>query len=411
MEGELNERDDVASSGGVQFSVERASPLLVAEADYPSREDESASRKRARPVMIREKWDGNYRGKKVLAPMVRAGTLPLRLLALDYGADIVYSEELVDKLVAESVRQVDDVTGTIDFVSSKTSRTVFSTCVLDHPNVLQLGSADGVNAWRAAEVVARDVDAIDLNMGCPKKFSIQGGMGAALLTNLEAVRDIITTLRRNLPDSMPVTCKVRLMESHEDTVNLLRAVESMGVSAIAVHARRKDERPREAAHWDMFTKLAKSNIVSVPLMLNGDIYTREDIKRAFDEAGADAVMIARGALEDVSIFGDTPTTTVDRVQAYMKKAVELDNFVLNSKYTVMRMFGDTSKAGMGRDILKARTSESLCAAVGLEDWFKENVKGDLQRGCLPSKKKAKKLRKEARLKQEANDEATKDVVV
>ena len=31
-----------------------------------------------------------------LAPMVRIGTLPSRLLALRYGADLVYTEELVD---------------------------------------------------------------------------------------------------------------------------------------------------------------------------------------------------------------------------------------------------------------------------------------------------------------------------
>ncbi|KAL5467644.1 hypothetical protein EMCRGX_G031905 [Ephydatia muelleri] len=37
-----------------------------------------------------------YSNKAILAPMVRIGTLPARLLALKYGADIVYSEELID---------------------------------------------------------------------------------------------------------------------------------------------------------------------------------------------------------------------------------------------------------------------------------------------------------------------------
>ena len=38
-----------------------------------------------------------YANKIMLAPMVRIGTLPMRLLALKYGADIVYSEvRLVD---------------------------------------------------------------------------------------------------------------------------------------------------------------------------------------------------------------------------------------------------------------------------------------------------------------------------
>ena len=39
----------------------------------------------------------DYQGKNILAPMVRVSTLPFRLLALDYGADIVYVEELIDK--------------------------------------------------------------------------------------------------------------------------------------------------------------------------------------------------------------------------------------------------------------------------------------------------------------------------
>lgn len=48
----------------------------------------------------------DYRNKIILAPMVRVGTLPMRLLALDYGADIVYSEELIDWKLLRSVRRV-----------------------------------------------------------------------------------------------------------------------------------------------------------------------------------------------------------------------------------------------------------------------------------------------------------------
>lgn len=34
----------------------------------------------------------DYRGKLVLAPMVRSGELPSRLLALHYGADLVWGQ-------------------------------------------------------------------------------------------------------------------------------------------------------------------------------------------------------------------------------------------------------------------------------------------------------------------------------
>lgn len=46
-----------------------------------------------------------YENKIILAPMVRVGTLPMRLLALDYGADIVYTEELIDWKFLKSVRR------------------------------------------------------------------------------------------------------------------------------------------------------------------------------------------------------------------------------------------------------------------------------------------------------------------
>lgn len=47
-----------------------------------------------------------YRNKVILAPMVRIGTLPMRLLSLDYGADIVYSEELIDRKLLRCERRL-----------------------------------------------------------------------------------------------------------------------------------------------------------------------------------------------------------------------------------------------------------------------------------------------------------------
>lgn len=44
-------------------------------------------------------------------------------------------------------------------------------------------------------------------MGCPKEFSIKGGMGAALLAKPEKARGILKTLVENL--RIPVTCKIR----------------------------------------------------------------------------------------------------------------------------------------------------------------------------------------------------------
>lgn len=51
----------------------------------------------------------SYEDKIILAPMVRIGTLPMRLLALRYGADIVYSEELIDWKFLRSKRRYNGI--------------------------------------------------------------------------------------------------------------------------------------------------------------------------------------------------------------------------------------------------------------------------------------------------------------
>jgi tRNA-dihydrouridine synthase 2 len=51
-----------------------------------------------------------------------------------------------------------------------------------------MGTADEDLALQAALVVKEDVVGIDVNCGCPKRFSLQGGMGAALLENPDKLR-------------------------------------------------------------------------------------------------------------------------------------------------------------------------------------------------------------------------------
>lgn len=156
----------------------------------------------------------NYKNKIILAPMVRVGTLPMRLLALEYGADIVYSEELIDWKFLKSVRRVNDVLGTVDYIDKSDGTVVFRTCGTEKERVVvQLGTCDAQRALKVAKMIENDVAGIDINMGCPKEFSLKGGMGAALLTNPEKAKAILSTLVQNL--KIPVTCKIRVFESIE----------------------------------------------------------------------------------------------------------------------------------------------------------------------------------------------------
>ena len=72
-------------------------------------------------------------------------------------------------------------------------------------------------------------------MGCPKSFSIKGGC-AALLKKPEVACDIISGLKERFPD-MPISCKIRLLNTTEETVKLCQSLEKAGAYAISVHAR------------------------------------------------------------------------------------------------------------------------------------------------------------------------------
>ena len=101
-------------------------------------------------------------------------------------------------------------------------------------SVMQIGTSDPNRAAAVARKVEADVSGIDVNMGCPKSFSLKGGMGAALLTQPDKVRDILTRLVAAV--SIPVTAKIRLLPDMEDTLKLVEVIQETGVSALGVGA-------------------------------------------------------------------------------------------------------------------------------------------------------------------------------
>jgi len=273
---------------------------------------------------------------RALAPMVRAGTLPLRLLAIGLGADLAYSEELIDHKMVKTQRVVDPETGLVSFVLPKSpNRPVFQTCALERDRVvLQVGSADPARAVHVAQLVEKDVAAFDVNMGCPKPFSVHGGMGAALLKTPEVAEDILKALRRNVT-SVPITCKIRLLDTDEATVELVQRLEAAGAQAIGVHMRETHNRPREPAQWARLKTVVEA--VNVPILANGDVYTRENAKDILEQSGATGCMFARGALRNPSVFlpdSDAELPIYDVLRDYARIAHLVNNNVANTIYYV-----------------------------------------------------------------------------
>ena len=260
-----------------------------------------------------------------LAPMIRASTTPLRLLATEYGADLVWSEEIIASKIAACSRRVSPHTGTVQFVTAG-GHAVFETIPTRERVVFQLGTACPTEAVQAAQVVGRDVMAVDINMGCNKHSAVSCGMGAALGRNPEEAAGIVKALVRNLPSDCPVTAKVRLQDNPQRTLDLARALEVAGASAITVHCRRSaqvnarnqrtlyrgdspltlpDQGPGDAAEWRALAPIVQA--VRVPVIGNGDVFDVPSalaMMRAARGAGRQlgGIMLARGALRDCSVF-------------------------------------------------------------------------------------------------------------
>ncbi|KAG0221454.1 tRNA-dihydrouridine(20) synthase [NAD(P)+]-like [Actinomortierella wolfii] len=294
--------------------------------------------------------------------MVRVGTLPTRLLALEFGADLVYTPEVVDLGIIGAERVVNEDNGTIDYLVN--GNVVFRT----HPSekdrlVFQIGSANPDTALQAALTVAKDVSTIDLNCGCPKRFSVHGGMGAALMED----PDKLCAILKNLVDNsgLPVTCKIRIFPDVEKTLTLVKRIVATGIKALAVHCRYRDERPRDPGHWDRFQAIV--NAVDIPVIANGDVMTYDDIARIRAVSGAAGVMIARGAELNVSVFrpeGALPL--IDVVRMYVRKCMQTRNIVNNTKYVLMQMFKNDTKSHYYQPLTRAKTFRAICQVFEME---------------------------------------------
>ncbi|KAJ6638100.1 tRNA-dihydrouridine(20) synthase [NAD(P)+]-like [Pseudolycoriella hygida] len=325
----------------------------------------------------------DYRNKLILAPMVRVGTLPFRLLSLRYGADIVYTEELIDWKLLKTTRKINEVLGTVDFVDESDGTIVFRTCAEERERVvLQIGTSCAERALQVGKLVEGDVAALDVNMGCPKEFSVKGGMGIALLNNAENAKNVLKTLVAGL--SIPVTCKIRIFSDIEKTIALVKEFEEIGISAIAVHGRTRQERPRHKVHADMIQKVVEN--LNIPVIANGgsnEIKTHEDIFKFKSSSGASSVMIARAAQWNPSIFQDAPLLPLDDViKELLKLSILFDNSPSNTKYCIQMMLRELQETPRGKKFLECQTLEEICEIWELGAYCREKQLEYQERGSI-----------------------------
>ncbi len=224
----------------------------------------------------------------VLAPMAGVTSHAFRLLCKQHGAGLVVTELLSSHA--------------IHYKNAKTF-TMFDWTDAERPVSVQLFGGDPALMAEAAQVVeAAGADIVDLNMGCWVPKVAKTGAGATLLKDVchaeSVVRAMVNAVR------VPVTVKIRSGWERSQTtgIDFARRAQDAGAATIAVHARFASQGFTGEADWSIIRRV--KDVVTIPVIGNGDVETPEDAKRMMDETGCDAVMVGRAAMGNPWLFGD-----------------------------------------------------------------------------------------------------------
>lgn len=177
---------------------------------------------------------------------------------------------------------------------------------IDRPLFVQFCANTPEDLLAAAQYVAPFCDAVDLNLGCPQGIARKGGYGAFLQEDQELIYALINTLHTRL--NVPVTAKIRVLETREATLEYAKKVLSAGASILTVHGRLREAKGHRTglADWGAIRYLRDNLPKETVIFANGNILSRGDIERCLEATGADAVMSAEGNLYDPAIFAEAP---------------------------------------------------------------------------------------------------------
>ncbi|KAJ6031180.1 Aldolase-type TIM barrel [Penicillium herquei] len=339
----------------------------------------------------------DYRGTIVLAPMVRSGELPSRLLALKYGADLVWGPETIDRSIIGCLRRINPRNGTIEFYrlpsnggrvdqAAKESVLFRIDPVREKGRLIyQMGTADPELAVKAGLMVAGDVSGIDVNSGCPKPFSTSGGMGAALLRTPDLLVSILEALVREVgePFKIGISVKIRILSDPEATRSLVERLVRTGITGLTVHCRTTPMRPRERAIRDQLRMIREiCHEAGVACVMNGDVTSRDEGLKLMEEFGVDGAMIATSAEANSSCFRSEADGGLadwrEVVYEYMKFCIECENRYGNTKYLLNMLIPGKNKEFNRAKMCKTYTD--VCRALKFDDLIPAAVQLDMLNG-------------------------------
>jgi len=177
-------------------------------------------------------------------------------------------------------------------------------------------------AEAAVMAVEEGADTIDINMGCPVNKITKNGGGSSLLRDPETAEAIVRAVVAAVP--VPVTVKTRLGWTDKEItiLDFARRMEAAGAKMITVHGRTRSQGYNGNAKWEWITKVKE--ILQIPVIANGDIFSVESAVQCLEQTGADGVMCSRGTLGYPFLVGEidyflktgqlrTPPTAIERI--------------------------------------------------------------------------------------------------
>lgn len=232
---------------------------------------------------------GNVSIKKtaVLAPMASVADRAYRLMCKKYGASYLVSEMVSAKGICYSDRKTTELCTVTD---------------TERPMAVQLfGSEPDFMAEAVKIVLQYNPDIIDINMGCPVPKVVNTGAGSALMKNIRLASEITESAVKSA-GNVPVTVKIRSGWDSENinAVEMAKALESSGASAVAVHGRTRNQMYSGKADRNIIREV--KNAVKIPVIANGDVNDLKSCIDMYEKTGCDLVMIGRGSYGNPFVF-------------------------------------------------------------------------------------------------------------
>ena len=225
-------------------------------------------------------------GRIGLAPMAGFSDVSYRLLAKEMGASFVCTE----MVSAMGIKYNNEHTKELLYMEE-----------VEQPVSMQIFGSDPEAIAIGAKVVEKaGAPIVDINMGCPVKKVVSSGDGSALMKTPDLAMKVAEAAVKAV--QIPVTVKLRLGwdDTSINVVDMARRMESVGVSAVAVHGRTREQMYSGQANWDYIKEVKEA--LTIPVIGNGDVNSPESAKALLECTGCDAMLIGRAAQGNPWLF-------------------------------------------------------------------------------------------------------------